>query len=77
MAVAMNCDMGESYGLYKMGEDEEMMPLISRWRTLLAGSTALIPITCAATIKAGQDKRRALSAHILHCLTCKDSDGGK
>ena len=29
MTVAMNCDMGESFGLYKMGDDEGMMPLIS------------------------------------------------
>ena len=29
MAVAMNCDMGESFGLYKLGDDEGMMPLIS------------------------------------------------
>jgi len=27
--TAMNCDMGESFGLYKMGEDAAMMPLIS------------------------------------------------
>ena len=27
--VEINCDMGESYGLYKMGDDEAMMPLIS------------------------------------------------
>lgn len=29
MATAINCDMGESFGLYKMGDDEGMMPLIS------------------------------------------------
>ncbi len=29
MRVEMNCDMGESYGLYKLGDDEGMMPLIS------------------------------------------------
>lgn len=29
MTTVMNCDMGESFGLYKMGEDERMMPLIS------------------------------------------------
>jgi UPF0271 protein len=29
MTVAINCDMGESFGLYKMGDDEGMMPLIS------------------------------------------------
>lgn len=29
MAVAMNCDMGESFGIYRLGDDEGMMPLIS------------------------------------------------
>lgn len=29
MSVAINCDMGESFGLYKMGDDEGMMPFIS------------------------------------------------
>jgi UPF0271 protein len=29
MTVAMNCDMGESFGLYRIGDDEGMMPLIS------------------------------------------------
>ena len=29
MATAMNCDMGESFGIYRMGEDTKMMPLIS------------------------------------------------
>ncbi len=27
--MEINCDMGESYGLYKMGDDAGMMPLIS------------------------------------------------
>ena len=29
MTTAMNCDMGESFGIYRMGDDVEMMPLIS------------------------------------------------
>lgn len=29
MATVINCDMGESYGLYKIGEDEKLMPIIS------------------------------------------------
>ncbi len=29
MTVTMNCDMGESFGLYRMGEDEAMMPFIT------------------------------------------------
>ena len=28
MLVTLNCDMGESYGLYRLGDDEGMMPLI-------------------------------------------------
>lgn len=30
MPVDINCDMGESFGLYKMGDDEGMMPYISQ-----------------------------------------------
>ena len=26
--VTINCDMGEAFGLYKMGDDEGLMPLI-------------------------------------------------
>jgi UPF0271 protein len=29
MAVTINCDMGEAFGLYHMGDDEGLMPLIS------------------------------------------------
>lgn len=29
MTISMNCDMGESFGIYRMGEDAKMMPLIS------------------------------------------------
>ena len=29
MSVDINCDMGESFGIYKMGEDESIMPYIT------------------------------------------------
>ncbi|MGP1254389.1 MAG: LamB/YcsF family protein [Kiloniellales bacterium] len=29
MSVSINCDMGESFGLYRMGDDTAMMPLIT------------------------------------------------
>lgn len=29
MSVAINCDMGESFGLYRMGDDEGIMPYIT------------------------------------------------
>ncbi len=28
MATLLNCDMGESYGLYRLGDDAALMPLI-------------------------------------------------
>ena len=28
MAIRLNCDMGESFGIWKMGNDEEIMPFI-------------------------------------------------
>lgn len=29
LPVTLNCDMGEAFGLYKMGDDEALMPLIN------------------------------------------------
>jgi len=29
MTAALNCDMGESFGLWSLGDDEALMPLIS------------------------------------------------
>ena len=29
MAIDINCDMGESFSLYKMGNDEGIMPFIN------------------------------------------------
>lgn len=28
MSIKLNCDMGESFGIWKMGLDEEIMPYI-------------------------------------------------
>lgn len=30
MSVGLNCDMGESFGLYRMGDDEAIMPFIDQ-----------------------------------------------
>jgi len=32
MAWDINCDMGEAFGLYKMGDDEGIMPFITAAR---------------------------------------------
>ncbi len=29
MQIDLNCDMGESFGTYRTGADDELMPLVS------------------------------------------------
>ena len=44
--TVINCDMGESFGLYRIGDDEALMPLIHS-PTSPAASTAPTTTTCA------------------------------
>ena len=37
--VAINCDMGEAFSIYRCGDDEGLMPLDHRSRTWRAAST--------------------------------------
>ena len=37
--VVINCDMGEAYGLYKMGDDKALMPHIDVANVALFRST--------------------------------------
>ena len=62
MAVAMNCDMGESYGLYKMGEDESMMPLISV-ANVACGFHGSDPNHMRSTVRLAKANKVAVGAH--------------
>ena len=62
MATEINCDMGESYGLYKMGEDEEMMPLISV-ANVACGFHGSDPNHMRATIKLAKANGVRVGAH--------------
>jgi UPF0271 protein len=60
--VDINCDMGESYGAWKMGADAEIMPLISS-ANIACGFHGGDPATIRATVKLAVDHGVAIGAH--------------
>ncbi len=62
MPTAINCDMGESFGLYKMGEDEKMMPLISV-ANVACGFHGSDPNHMRATVRLAKDNNVRVGAH--------------
>ena len=62
MAIAINCDMGESFGLYKMGEDEAMMPLISM-ANVACGFHGSDPNHMRATLRLAKAHKVRVGAH--------------
>ena len=62
MRVAINCDMGESFGLYKMGDDEGMMPLISV-ANVACGFHASDPDHMRATVRLAKANGVKVGAH--------------
>jgi len=62
LSVDLNCDMGESYGAWKMGADEEVMPLISS-ANIACGFHAGDPATIRRTVRLAVDHGVAIGAH--------------
>ena len=62
MAVAMNCDMGESFGLYRLGDDEGMMPLISV-ANVACGFHGSDPNHMRATVRRAKAHKVKVGAH--------------
>jgi len=60
--VDLNCDMGESYGIYKLGQDEEMMKYITS-ANIACGFHAGDPQTMRQTIKLALKHNVAIGAH--------------
>ena len=69
--TTINCDMGESFGLYKMGDDAGLMPLIDI-ANVACGFHASDYNHMRATCRLAKAHGVA-SARILHCRTCKAS----
>lgn len=61
-ALAINCDMGESFGLYKMGDDEGMMPHI-KIANVACGFHASDPTVMASTVRLAKRHNVKVGAH--------------
>src|SRR5690349_16052291 len=60
--IDLNCDMGESYGAWKMGADEDVMPHISS-ANIACGFHGGDPATIRKTVKLAVDHGVAIGAH--------------
>ncbi|MGH8765439.1 MAG: LamB/YcsF family protein [Burkholderiales bacterium] len=60
--IDLNCDMGESYGAWKMGADAEVMPFISS-ANIASGFHAGDPATIRKTVRLAVDNGVAIGAH--------------
>lgn len=62
MKVDLNCDMGESFGIYELGNDEEMMQYITS-ANIACGYHAGDPSTMSKTIKLAKEHNVKIGAH--------------
>jgi 5-oxoprolinase (ATP-hydrolysing) subunit A len=60
--VAINCDMGESFGLYKIGDDEGLMPYITI-ANVACGFHASDPTVMASTVRLAKQHKVKVGAH--------------
>jgi len=60
--IDLNCDMGESYGAWKMGADAEIMPWITS-ANIACGFHAGDPATIRKTVRLAVDNGVAVGAH--------------
>ena len=60
--IDLNCDMGESYGAWKMGADAGVMPYISS-ANIACGFHAGDPATIRQTVRLAVDRGVAVGAH--------------
>jgi UPF0271 protein len=61
-SIDLNCDMGESFGAWMMGDDARIMPLITS-ANVAAGFHAGDPATIRATVRLAVEHRVAIGAH--------------
>src|SRR2546421_10033706 len=60
--IDLNCDMGESYGAWKMGDDAGVMPHISS-ANIACGFHGGDPATIRRTVRLAVDRGVAIGAH--------------
>ncbi|TAM89242.1 MAG: LamB/YcsF family protein [Candidimonas sp.] len=62
LSIDLNCDMGESYGVWKLGHDEAVLPFVTS-ANIACGFHAGDPATMRKTIHAAIEHQVALGAH--------------
>ncbi|PLY09014.1 MAG: hypothetical protein C0626_08330 [Arcobacter sp.] len=62
MNIKLNCDMGESFGIWKMGKDEEIMPYVSM-ANLACGFHASDPLTMSRAVSLACKHSVEIGAH--------------
>ena len=60
--ILLNCDMGESYGAWRMGDDVHAMPLIDQ-ANLACGFHAGDPLTIQRTVRLAVEQGVSIGAH--------------
>lgn len=60
--IDLNCDMGESYGVYKIGNDQEILKFITS-ANIACGFHAGDPTTMSKTVKLALENKVAIGAH--------------
>jgi 5-oxoprolinase (ATP-hydrolysing) subunit A len=62
MRIDINCDMGESFGIWRLGQDEDVMPHITS-ANIACGSHAGDPSVMRRTIRLAKAARVEIGAH--------------
>ena len=60
--IDLNCDMGESFGMYKMGRDEEVIKYVSS-ASIACGFHAGAPLWMRRTVRLAEEHNVAVGAH--------------
>ena len=62
MKIDLNCDLGESFGAYKLGLDDQVLPYISS-ANVACGFHASDPVVMDKTVALAKDAGVAVGAH--------------
>jgi UPF0271 protein len=62
LSIDLNCDMGESFGAWKMGHDEAVLPFVTS-ANIACGFHAGDPATMRKTVSAAIEHKVSLGAH--------------
>lgn len=60
--ITLNADIGESFGAWKMGDDQLIMPHID-WANVACGFHASDPLTMLETVKLAKEHQVSIGAH--------------